>query len=440
MITSTITRRWGRSFLTILAIAISFSMLLSLSSISLGLHRASEEKLGGSPRDIVVSSNGLNPTIENSHELAQELLSNDNFSAVMPILTLLGRLVLDSSDRGDIAAGTDIKELEGLPLQTVGMVGIVPDLAEGFMGDEKELFVRSDILKFRDWFDQGGDPFFESGYTGDWTGEMLLDRTIMEENGLKKGDRLYYVNGSGKVSSQFTIKGTIETSLVGSGLTSELLGGIAVVHLGELQFASGNHRIIGPDGVREDLSTTLYLDMDKDKRTVDQLKALTLELELMFPGLDVTSRENRLYRIDEEVLVLEVFSVSVAVASISIGILFLSSIMIIDVEDRRSEISIMRAIGISRRTIFLQTVVDSLVISFAGAMIGIVPGYFGSRLLNVYLQGLYGVNIQFASFEPGILLASLIYLIFMVTLFSLIPAFRATTIMPKSGMMKHYNR
>jgi len=440
MITSNITRRWGRSSLTILAIAISFSMLLSLSSISLGLHRASEEKLGESPRDIVVSSNGLNPTIENSHQLAQELSRNENFSAVMPLLTLLEKLVFDNSGRGDITTGTDITELEDVPLQTVGLVGIVPNLAEGFMSDEKELFVRSDILKFQDWFDRSGDPFFESGYTEDWTGEMLLDRTIMEDHNLKKGDQVYYVNGSGKVVSQFTIKGTIETSLVGSGLTSELLGGIAVVHLGELQFVSGNHRITGPDGVREDLSTTLYLDMDRDKRTVDQRKALTLELELMFPGLDVSSRENRLYRIDEEVLVLEVFSISVAVASISIGVLFLSSIMIIDVEDRRSDISIMRAIGISRRTIFLQTVMDSLVISSAGAMIGIVPGFFGSRLLNGYLQGLYGVNIQFASFEPGILMASLIYLILLVTLFSLIPAARATTIMPKSGMMKHYNR
>jgi hypothetical protein len=415
-------------------------MLLSLSSISLGLHRASEEKLGESPRDIVVSSHGLNPSIEDSHHLANDLGSDENYSAVMPILTVLGKLVLDGSGGQPIPVGTDISQLVQPSIHTVGMVGIIPDLAENFMDDERELFIRSDLLKFRDWFEQGADPFYESGYIEGWTGEMLLDRTMMEEYGLEKGDRVYHLNGSGKVTSFFTITGGIDTSLVGSGLTSELLGGIAVVHLGELQFATENHRIAGPDGIREDLSTALYLDIVEDMRSTENQRILTLELESMFPGLDVTSKENRLYRIDEEVLVLEVFSVSVAAASISIGILFLSSIMIIDVEDRRSDISIMRAIGISRRTIFLQTVMDSMILSAGGALIGIIPGYFGSRMLDGYLRELYGVDIQFASFEISIMIASAVYLFILVALFSLIPAVRATTIMPKSGMMRHYNR
>jgi ABC-type antimicrobial peptide transport system permease subunit len=100
----------------------------------------------------------------------------------------------------------------------------------------------------------------------------------------------------------------------------------------------------------------------------------------------------------------------------------------------------MRAIGISRRSIFIQTVMDSLVLSAAGAVIGILPGFFGAKLLDGYLRELYGVDIQFASFEVSILIASMVYLFLLVAMFSLIPAARATTIMPKSGMMRHYNR
>jgi putative ABC transport system permease protein len=147
-----------------------------------------------------------------------------------------------------------------------------------------------------------------------------------------------------------------------------------------------------------------------------------------------------LYRIDEEVLVLEVFAVSVAIASISIGVLFLSSIMIVDVEDRRTDISIMRAIGISRRTIFLQTVKDSLILSSIGGIIGLVPGWIGASILDAYLRNLYGLDIEFASFELLVVLASFIYLFILVSIFSLVPAIRATTILPRSGLLGFMNR
>ena len=114
--------------------------------------------------------------------------------------------------------------------------------------------------------------------------------------------------------------------------------------------------------------------------------------------------------------------------------------MIIDVEDRRTDISIMRAIGISRRTIFLQTVRDSLVLSGIGAIIGLVPGWFGSSTLDTFLRNLYGLNIAFSSFEPLVFIGSLLYLFVLASLFSLVPAIRATTILPRSGLADLRNR
>ena len=114
--------------------------------------------------------------------------------------------------------------------------------------------------------------------------------------------------------------------------------------------------------------------------------------------------------------------------------------MIIDVEDRRTDISIMRAIGISRRTIFLQTVRDSLVLSSIGGILGLIPGWLGASMLDRYLRDLYGVNIEFASFESIVILGSFIYLFVLVSLFSLVPAIRATTIMPRSGLSGFMNR
>ncbi len=433
-------KKWGRSSLTALAIAISFSMLLSLSSISLGLHRASEERFGESPRDIVISSQSLSPSIENSHEVANELSRDINLSAAMPILTILGKILFMEPGAGPISNGTHVDMISSGETETIGMVGIVPYLASPFLDEENELFIRSDILKFNDWFEETGDPFYESGSSGNWTGEMILDRTMMEKHDLRDGDMVYHVNSSGIVTSAFKVVGRLETSLVGSGLTSALLGGIAVVHLGELQYVSGYHSVMSPGGERKDLSTAIYIDIVQEKRSTEDQKSITLDLGARFPGLDITSKENRLYRIDEEVLVLEIFAVSVAVASISIGVLFLSSIMIIDVEDRRSDISIMRAIGISRRTIFLQTLKNSILISTMGAVVGLVPGYLGSKILGRYLQNLYGVNIQFSRFEPLVVIACMFFLFTLVSLFSLVPAIRSASISPKEGLRNYYNR
>jgi ABC-type antimicrobial peptide transport system permease subunit len=433
-------RRWARNLLTVLAIMISFSMLLSLTSISLGLHRASEERLSDSPRDVVVSSLGLDPNIEDSHETALELKHSDELGSVMPLLTVLGKLAFVDDGPLDLKIGDRIGNNEDTQTRTVGMVGVVPDMARDFMGDGNELFIRSDLLRFQGWFQEGGDPFYESNYIGNWTGELLLDNNLLDEYGFEIGDTVYQINGSGFISAIYVIVGGIDTSLVGTGLTAELIGGIAMVHLGELQFATQNHEIMTPEGIRHDLATAYYIDIDPSRSSSIEKREVYLELEERFPGLEVTTKENRLYRIDEEVLVLEVFAISVAAASISIGVLFLSSIMIIDVEDRRTDISIMRAIGISRKTIFLQTVRDSLVLSGIGAVVGLVPGGIGASTLDHYLRDLYGVNIEFASFEPIVVLASFIYLLILVLVFSLVPAIRATTILPRSGLSGFMNR
>ncbi|MBN1389865.1 MAG: ABC transporter permease [Candidatus Thermoplasmatota archaeon] len=429
-----LTRRWARNVLTVIAIAISFSMLLSLSSVSLGMYRASEERLAGSPRDIVISSLGLQPSIENSHLVSLELKKDRNLSAVMPLLTVIGRLGIDKDHERTLNVGDRISQNEGIETVTVGMVGIVPDMARDFMGDQNELFIRSDHLRFDGWFSEGEDPFYRSAYRENWTGELILDENLLEEHDLDHGDKVYHVNGTGQVSAVYTIIGGVRTSLIGAGLSSELLGGIGIVNLGELQLATGNHERDTSEGKSVDLGNAIYLEIDERVVSSEEKRQISMMLESRFPGLEVTSKESRLYSIDEEILILEVFAVSAAAATISIGILFLSSIMIIDVEDRRMEISIMRAIGISRRTIFIQTVRDSLVLSSLGALIGLVPGWMGSGLLDTFLRDLYGLNISFSSFEPLVFLGSISYLLILTSLFSILPAVRASNIMPRSDL------
>ncbi|MCK5774058.1 MAG: hypothetical protein KAH57_09760, partial [Thermoplasmata archaeon] len=113
-----------------------------------GLGEAAEDRSKGQPRDMVISSLGIVPTIEDSHIRSRELKNDEsNFSAAMPVLTMLGRLAFPKED-GGLAPSMDLSiedtlrgDLEGS--ETVGLVGLVPDLAKDFMGEDDTLFIRT---------------------------------------------------------------------------------------------------------------------------------------------------------------------------------------------------------------------------------------------------------------------------------------------------------
>jgi putative ABC transport system permease protein len=184
-----------------------------------------------------------------------------------------------------------------------------------------------------------------------------------------------------------------------------------------------NHFVSTPQGDLSDLSTAIYLNLDHQRKDIDSQREINLMLEERFPGLSISSEEIRLYRIEEEAMILEIFSISVGITTFFIGLLFLSSIMLIDVEERKVELSIMRAIGISRRTIFTQVMLDSLILAGIGSLIGILPGILGSYYIDIYLRDLYGVNVVFSYVHPLLILILLLFLTVNVLIFSLIPAY-----------------
>lgn len=429
-------RRWGRNLMTVVAIAISFTMLIAMTSVAWGIHYSAEEKLKDPPRDLVVSSLGLDPMIEDSHNRSKKMeKDSENFSRVMPLLTIMGRI--DVSGIGNGEPMSDVSDMNQTPNEVIniGAVGLIPGKAREFMEEEDQLMIRSDRLEFDSWFTSPGDPFHESGYSSGWTGEVLMDEVIMEEHDLKIGDPIRYVDGSGKITSSFVIRGNVKTSLLGSGLSSDIVGGICVFRLSELQYSSGNHivKIPGEDGkqhYRRDLSTAIYIDLSEDKLPSESRDEIIFRLREEFPGLEVSTDESRLYRLEEEALILEIFSFSVGISAILVGLLFLSAIMVLDVEERKEELAIMKAIGISRSSIFKQIVSDSFILAGLGALIGMVPGIVGSHFIDVYLRDLYGVDVVFSRTTPALVMVIIFFLCINVLIFSIIPGY--------SGMMQDH--
>ena len=416
-------RRWARKALSALAVAISFSMLLSLGSVALGLFELSQERLYNSPGDLIISTQGLNPTISDSHNRSR-LLEEDgeNISAAMPILTVLGKIGFVNG-QGDEPPSPDTGPVhsEGMMIMNVGFIGVVPGMTERFIEND-QLPIRSEIVKFDGWFKEPGDPFHASNYTSGWSGEMLLDENVIKKYGLETGSTVYILGQDSRPRSSFVIVGSLSTSLLGRGITSGLVGGAAMVHLGELQYATMNHEVNTSAGLKRDMATSIYLKVSHDKKDTSSIREISSALYGSFPGHMISDTEGRLYRIEEEVIVLEVFAVSVGASSLLIGVLFLSSIMLIELEERRSEVAVLRAIGVSIISIFRAILAESLLIACLGASIGLIPALIGSRALDAYLRNLYGLDVSFVSGSPIVPLIALGFLMANVILFSAVPA------------------
>ncbi len=400
------------------------------------MDRAAEGASGNTPRDIVIASLGSVPSIEGAHSKSIELMSDSrNITAAMPVLTLIGRLGVPGDElrtalRG--SAPSPIKGYEGGYIsESTGMVGLVPGLARSFVRDGS-LVIRSERMGLEGFFQEDGSPFHDSNYTTGWTGELMLDENLVRSHSLEIGDPILYITPDGRVLDAFRLKGSLRTSLLGEGLTSQLLGGIAMVHLGELQFLEG----YGPKSEgqgREDLCSAIYLDLSEDISSSGSIERVRSALRDRFPGNKVVSSEGRIYRLEEEVLILTVFSFGVGGTALLIGGLFLSSILIMDVEDRSTDITIMRAIGISRSRIYLEVLRDSLVLALFGILLGAFTGRFLLDGLDSYMKDLYGLNIDFFVMEGSWVLITGLSMVAFVAAFSLVPGMRAAMMGPGKG-------
>ncbi|CEO88192.1 putative ABC transporter (ATP-binding protein) (fragment) [Syntrophaceticus schinkii] len=102
------------------------------------------------------------------------------------------------------------------------------------------------------------------------------------------------------------------------------------------------------------------------------------------------------------------------------------NIMYVSVTERRREIGIRRALGAKPATILLQFLVEAVLITFCGGLIGIGVGFGISKLIGIFIE-LKPVM------TAGIMLQSSIICIAVGIIFGIIPARRASRLDPIDG-------
>lgn len=96
------------------------------------------------------------------------------------------------------------------------------------------------------------------------------------------------------------------------------------------------------------------------------------------------------------------FHEAIGVVTILASAIFLLCVMIIRVDERRSDMGMLRLIGVSRGTVFRAIVVEAVGIAVLGSVVGAGVGVVIARIVNVYYMRFYDTALQFALITPRI--------------------------------------
>ncbi|MCJ2540614.1 MAG: ABC transporter permease [Candidatus Thermoplasmatota archaeon] len=352
-------RRPGRSIMTGAAVAISMALLISMFSISEGIKESAEGPLLESREDLVIAPDqGM---IENAHAMASELTSWQEVDFATPALYHDLRVVLPPKEPGDPERP-----------KTVEAIGIIPDDFWELMGKEERKRFDQD-----QWFAQGLDPHFGTGeYDGPFTSEILLSKNLKKE-GIDVGHDLPAL-GTNDRTFNLTVVGFFDHEFSGVGYIGDL--SFAILHLSELQNmtglafeedAQGRRAVDLVDGI------SVALTNDAVKNGLEDEVADRIRETWPVHEDDVFTKMDQLELIRQEAVLAEIFYLAVGSVSMFIGMLFVATIMIVSVLERTREIGMLRAIGLSRRTIFSQVLTESMILVLLGAELVLTPGPLG---------------------------------------------------------------
>jgi len=159
----------------------------------------------------------------------------------------------------------------------------------------------------------------------------------------------------------------------------------------------------------------------------DQIERLMRERRHLVAGIADNFAVNDLQELTRTVeattAILTAFLSAVAAVSLLVGGIGIMNVMLVSVTERTREIGIRLAIGARERDVLLQFLIEAVVMSALGGIIGITLGLAGSAAASAALK------LQF-TIEPGIVATAVIFSATIGVAFGYFPARRAARLDP----------
>ena len=153
-------------------------------------------------------------------------------------------------------------------------------------------------------------------------------------------------------------------------------------------------------------------------------------IERAVPRVDAISTREALVRVDERLAYFRQLAFILGGVSLVVGFLLVTTLVTVSVNQRIGEIAVQRAIGVSRAHVVQLIVTESLLISLAGAALGLILGTATARWLNAILATFPGLPaaIDFFPFQPRAVGVALALLVASGILAGVYPSWRAASL------------
>lgn len=143
-------------------------------------------------------------------------------------------------------------------------------------------------------------------------------------------------------------------------------------------------------------------------------------------GKDMYTVESVMKQIDQVNKVLSIFTTfisAVAAISLLVGGIGVMNIMLVSVTERTREIGIRKAIGATTRTILVQFLTESVIISLIGGIIGMTLGILGAQLIGLFVKITPSVSV-------GVVVTAILFSSAVGIFFGIYPARKAAKLDP----------
>ncbi|WP_423800559.1 ABC transporter permease [Neobacillus sp. SAB-20_R2A] len=238
------------------------------------------------------------------------------------------------------------------------------------------------------------------------------------------------VIGSEAASTFFGAENPVGQYIQIEGTSFKVVGVLA--SKGSSMGQGGDNTIIVPlsTGQRLVKSTTInqvYLQ----GKSEDQMDAVMNEVKLALAGMypnksdsySVTNQKDLMDTMSSVTNTMTMMLGGIAGISLLVGGIGIMNIMLVSVSERTKEIGIRKAIGAKRRDVLLQFLIEAVVLSGVGGLIGILAGVGLGKLLS----SLFSLTVSFTS---SVMIGSFLFSLMVGVIFGVFPANKASKLNP----------